>query len=76
MKLTASRDTVHSEHLRRTAAFDGLPQNTRALITALDEDKTSVSVLAAAIAKDGDATRRFIAIESQGIRQPGPPNGG
>jgi len=54
------RDTVVNGKLCQNLNLDGLEQNVKALIIALNEGKTSVSALAAAIVQDGEATRKVV----------------
>lgn len=63
------RDAVVNEKLYQNMNLDGLEQNVKALIIALNEGKTSVSALAPAIAQDGEATRKVVIEESSLTRQ-------
>ena len=58
-----------NEKLGQKQNFEGLEQNVKALIIALDDGKTSVSALAAAIVQDGEATRKVVVDESSLTRQ-------
>ena len=58
-----------NEKLGQKQNFEGLEQNVKALIIALNDGKTSVSALAAAIVQDGEATRKVVVEESSLTRQ-------
>ena len=58
-----------NEKLDQKQNFEELEQNVKTLIIALNDDKTSVSALAAAIAQNDEATRKIMIKKSSLIRQ-------